>query len=145
MARSKGSLSSEEAKTMAKELEQLEDTDYKYNFNYLRLIELLICYRITEAILAYPEDTPIEEKTVTVEIPLLGDLTISPKVFHSQHRLTNEHSLHIDFSFNPTSGFKSDIIRSYTNKETPLTDIFSDLYAERLKDLYEKLRGGTSE
>lgn len=142
MARSKGSLSTEEAKNMAHELEILSDAEYKYNFNYLRLIELLICYRITESVLQFDENTPLEEQVVTVELPLLGNLTISPRVFHAQHRLTNEQSLHFDFSFTPTSGFKSDIMRAFMAKETPLTDIFSDLYSERLKDLYDKLRGG---
>ena len=143
MARSKGSLSSDEAKIMAKELESLGDTTFKYNFDYLRMIELLLCYRITESILDYPEDTPFENREVTVEIPLIGDLTISPKVFHSQHRLTNEQSLHFDFTFSPSSGFKSDLIRAYTDKDTPLTDIFSKLYGDRLKDLYYRLKHGS--
>lgn len=139
MARSKGSSSSKEAKQIARELEALEETKFRHNFDYLRLIEVLLCYRIAEAVCDFDEDTPIEEKAVTVEIPLIGDLTISPSKFHAQHRLTNEPSVHFSFDFTPSSGFKADIVKAYMQKESPMTEIFSNIYGDRLKDLYERL------
>lgn len=141
MSRSAGSLSSKEAKIMSQELEQILDTPYKYNFSILRVIELLLCQRIVESVCSFDEDVPYEDREITVEIPLIGDLTISPRVFHEQHRLTNESSLHFDFKFSPSSGFKSDILRAYQSRETQLADIFANIYGERLKDLYNRLEG----
>lgn len=139
MSRSKGSASSTEAKTVSRELEQFSGQPYKYNFDYLRLIELLIIYRVAESICSFPDSADIEDKVVTVEIPLLGNLTILPRKFHAQHRLTNEPSLHFDFKFEPLSCFKSDLIKAYVEKETDLTTMLSNLYGERLKELYSRL------
>lgn len=139
MARSKGSSSSKETKSFARELEILGGNKFRDNFDYMRLIELLICYRVAEAVCEFDEDTNIEDKSVTVEIPLIGDLTIKPSVFHAQHRLTNEPSFHLDFEFEPSSGFNADIRKAYTENSTAITDIFSNLYGDRLKSLYERL------
>jgi hypothetical protein len=141
MSRSKGSASSTEAKTISKELEQLSGKPYKNNFDYLRLIELLIVYRVAERICEFPEDADIEDKDVTVEIPLIGNLTISPRKFHAQHRLTNEPSLHFNFRFEPLSCFKSDLLKAYSEKSTDLTTMAANLYSERLKELYNRLDG----
>jgi hypothetical protein len=141
MSRSKGSASSTEAKTISKELEQLSGRPYKNNFDYLRLIELLIVYRVAERICEFPEDADIEDKDVTVEIPLIGNLTISPRKFHAQHRLTNEPSLHFNFRFEPLSCFKSDLLKAYSEKSTDLTTMAANLYSERLKELYNRLDG----
>jgi hypothetical protein len=142
MSRLKGSSSSKEAKDFSHELEILGDKPFKYNFDYLRMIELLISYRIAEAVCDFDDDTPIEDKVVTVEIPLIGDLTIYPRLFHAQHRLTGEPSAHFDFKFDPSSCFKSDIVKAYTSKSTDLTDVFSNVYGDRLKELYSRLCGG---
>ena len=142
MSRSKGSASSEEAKKVSRELEQLSGKPYKYNFDYLRLIELLIVYRITETICSMPEDTEVEDKEVTVEIPLIGNLIISPRKFHAQHRLTKEPSVHFDFHFEPLSCFKADLVKAYSEKSTDLTTMLSNLYGERLKELYSRLEAG---
>ena len=141
MSRSKGSASSTEAKTISKELGQLSGRPYKNNFDYLRLIELLIVYRVAERICEFPEDADIEDKEVTVEIPLIGNITISPRKFHAQHRLTNEPSLHFNFHFEPLSCFKSDLLKAYSEKSTDLTTMAANLYSERLKELYNRLDG----
>ena len=140
LARYAGSSSSKEAKTISEELEQLGGNSYKYNFDYLRLIELLIAYRITEQVCAFDPDTPIEEKVTSVEIPLLGELTIEPQKFHAKHRLTDEPSVHFDFTFKPSSGFKSDIIKAYANREATLSDALSNIYGDRLSYLYKRLK-----
>jgi hypothetical protein len=140
MSRLKGSVSSKEAKTISKEIEQLQGTTYRYNFDFLRLVELLISYRVAECVCEYPKDTPIDNMCVTVEIPLIGNLTITPRVFHEKHRLTEDQSFHFDFDFKPSSGFKSDISHAFLNKESDLSDVFSSLYSTRLQELYKRLQ-----
>ena len=142
MSRSVGSLSSEETKRMASELEMLIDQPYKYNFSILRAIELLVIQRVAEKICTYDDEIPLEDKSVTVEIPLFGDLTITPRVFHEKHRLTDESSIHLSFDFVPSNSFKADVLRAYNEKETPIADIFANIYGERLKVLYNSLVEG---
>ena len=140
MARYAGSSSTKEAKTISEELEQLGGKSYKYNFDYLRVIELLLAYRVAEQVCDYGEDTQLEEKITKVEIPLIGELTIRPRNFHAEHRLTKEPSVHFDFEFKPTSGFKSDIIKAYTDKSCSLAELLANIYGDRLDQLYKRLK-----
>lgn len=140
MARQKGSVSSTEAKVISKEIEALNGSPYRYNFDFLRIIELLISYKIAEAVCNYPKETPLEEIEVTVEIPLIGDLTIKPRVFHEKHRLTDEPSMHFDFEFSPTSAFKADVSHAFMGRNADLADVFSNMYSQRLQELYKRLK-----
>lgn len=140
MARLKGSVSSKEAKSISKEIEQIQGSSYRFNFDFLRLVELLVSYRVAESVCEYPKDTPIEDMCVTVEIPLIGFITIKPRVFHEKHRLTDDQSFHFDFEFKPSSGFKSDIARAFLGKDNDLADVFSSIYSTRLQDLYQRLK-----
>lgn len=137
MARSKGSLSTVEAKELAKELSILVDKDYKYNFNIFRLIELLLCQKICEQLWEKEEGKDLLEVETMVEIPLIGELTVIPRVFHAEHGITKEPSVHFDFSFKPTSGFKADLLRIYNEQNSGIGDVFAHLYGERLQELYK--------
>lgn len=140
VARHKGCLSSEESKSISKELESLGYNSYKFNFDFLRVIEMLICRRIVEQICSYDPDVSPEDKVVTVEIPLLGDLVISARTFHERHRLTEKPSIHFEWTFIPSSGFKTDVSAAFFEKKCPITEAFNRLYGSRLKDIYERLR-----
>jgi hypothetical protein len=142
MARLKGSVSSTEAKVMAREIEQLQGSSYRYNFDFLRLIELIMAYKVTEQVCQFSEDTPIEDRVANVEIPLIGTVTVKPRVFHEKHRLTDEPSLHFDFEFEPTSAFKSDVSMAYAKKNTELAEALSTLYSQRLTELYKRMVEG---
>jgi hypothetical protein len=139
MSRTKGSTSTKDSKQIAVEIQQLQGSPYKYNFDFLRLVETLICYKVTESICNYPLDTPLDEMEVTTEIPLIGNVTIKPRTFHEKHRLTEAPSLHLDFEFEPCSGFKTDIYKAFLNRETDLPKVFATLYSDRLKELYSRL------
>ena len=141
MGRAKGSLSTPAANEMSKLMEILGAKDSKDGINYMRMIELIICYNVVEALYKMDDDKPIEEKSVTVEIPLLGNLKIMPRQFHERHRLSESPSVHLDFEFTPTSGFKVDLIKIYSKKNYDIAELFSTLYSERLKELYNKLCG----
>lgn len=137
MARSEGSLCSPEAKDYAAEITQLSGLPYKQNLDYLRFIEKLIIYRVTEQVRAHNDDNdslPIIE----VEIPLIGNLIVKPTVFHKSHRLTDKPSLHFEYSFEPLSGFKQHIINAYTTKECDLPVEFAKEYGQKLINLYEE-------
>lgn len=140
MSRSRGSLSTAEAKKVSEELSQILGTDYKYNFDILRVLEMLLCQRIQEQVSEFDEDKPLEEKTCEVEIPLIGTLTITPSVFHDSHGMTNEPSKHFDFNFKPTSAFKQDVLKAYNNKEPEIGQLFAEMYLEKVHNLYNQLR-----
>lgn len=142
MSRSRGSLSTAEAKKVSEELSQILGTDYKYNFDILRVLEMLLCQRIQEQVSEFDEDTPLEEKTCEVEIPLIGTLTITPSVFHDSHGMTNEPSKHFDFNFKPTSAFKQDVLKAYNNKDPEIGQLFAEMYLEKVHNLYNQLREG---
>ena len=142
LARSKGSLSSKTAKKFSKEMEQLSDIKYKENFDYLRMLEMLLCQRVTEQVLEFDDEVDIYERVTEVEIPLIGKIKISPRVFHEVHGITNKPSIHFDFEFEPSNVFKSDVLNAYLGKESPLPEYFANRYAERLKELYKDLRLG---
>ncbi len=134
MSRSKGSMSSKEAKDIATEIEKLFDVPYKYGINFLRAMEMLICMRISEQV-----NNKEDINHVCVEIPLLGDLEITHSNFHEKHRLTGEQSTHLEFNFKPSSGFKSDIIKAF-NFENDICELFTTLYSTKLQEVYTKLR-----
>lgn len=141
MSRSKGSLSSAQAKEVAQEMSQILGTPYKYNFDVLRVIEMCLCQRIIEQVCSYDENTPIEEQVCTVEIPLIGTLTIKPSVFHGAHGITNKPSTHFDITFKPTSSFKQDIGTAYSRERSEIAEELSRVYMDKVHELYQKMRG----
>jgi hypothetical protein len=140
MGRQKGAITTPETNSIANEIEQLLGTKRKYNIDTLRLLELLLSYRVAENICSYDKDTPINEIPSSVEIPFIGTVNIKPSVFHEKHRLTDEPSIHLEFSFTPNNGFKSDILRAYRNKDCELAELFSKLYSDRLNEVYERMQ-----
>lgn len=140
MPRSKGSLSTQQAKEISQEVSDLIGTPYKYNLDIMRLIEILLCQRIVEQVTAYSDDVPITERDVTIEIPLIGELSIIPNVFHESHGMTNQPSIHFDYVFKPTSAFKQDINRAFAQHQTELPEILTRVYSEKVQEAYRKLR-----
>lgn len=136
MARSEGSLCSNEAKDYAQEIAQISGLPYRQNLDYLRFIEKLVTYRITEQVRENTKDDTLP--IVEVEIPLLGNLIIKPVVFHKSHRLTDKPSLHFEYEFEPLSGFKKHILDAYTIKECDLPIEFAKEYGQKLIDIYEE-------
>lgn len=137
MARSEGSLCSKEAKAYADELTTLTGLPYKQNLDYIRFIERLLVYRITEEIcenVTEEDDKPV----TTVEIPLIGKLIIRPVTFHKSHRLTDKPSLHFEFDFEPLSGFKKHLCDAYTYRECQLPIEFAEMYGQKLSDIFEE-------
>lgn len=137
MARSEGSLCSQEAKDFASEIETMSGLPYRQNLDYLRFIEKLITYRVTEQIRELSTEDG-KMPVVEVELPLLGILRISPIVFHKSHRLTNTPSLHFDFEFEPLSGFKRHLLDAYMTKECALPTDFAKEYGQKLADIYKE-------
>ena len=144
MGRSKGSLSTPTANEMSKEMEALGCKDSKYGIHYMRMIELLVCYRIAEEVCKNGKESVLENG-VTVEIPLFGNLTIKPRQFHKVHRMSDEPSMHFDYTFSPSSGFKVDLLRIFSYENFDIADVFSTLYSDRLKEIYTRLRGNDIE
>lgn len=135
MARSEGSLCSQEAKDFAQEITTLSGLPYKQNLDYLRLIEKLLIYRLVEQVRELSTDT--ELPSTIVEIPLVGNLIIKPVVFHKSHRLTDKPSLHFEYEFEPLSGFKRHLMDAYITKECALPTDFSKSYGQHLANIYK--------
>ena len=140
MGRRKGSITTPDTAEMALEIEKLWGSKQKYNVDIFRLIEILMSYRVAEAICSHSEDEPIGDIKTEVEIPFIGTISISPRVFHEKHRLTDEPSIHLDFEFTPNNGFKSDVLRAYRQRESDLCDIFANLYSDRLTEIYNRIQ-----
>lgn len=137
MARSEGSLCSKESKSFSEEIALLSDLPYKQNLDYLRLIEELIVYRIAEQVRESKcEDN--QNPAVVIEIPLIGNLTIKPVIFHKSHRLTDKPSIHFEYTFKPLSGFKKHVLEVYTTGECELPTKFAKQYGQKLVSLYKE-------
>lgn len=136
MARLEGSLCSKEAKNVSSELVQLSGLPYRQNLDYLRFIEKLMVYRISEQVRENSVENDLP--TVSVEIPLIGNLTIRPVVFHRSHRLTDKPSLHFEYTFEPLSGFKKGVLNAFLDKECDLPTDFAKMYGQKLSRLYEE-------
>jgi hypothetical protein len=137
MARSEGSLCSKEAKVYAEELETLTGLPYRQNLDYIRFLERLFIYRVTEQI-CNNVNTDDDKPITTIEIPLVGKLIIKPILFHKTHRLTNKSSLHFEYEFEPLSGFKKHLCDAYLLKTCKLPTEFAELYGLKLSEIYEK-------
>jgi len=137
MARSEGSLCSQEAKDFSEEISQLSGLPYKQNLDYLRFIEKLLAYRVTEQVREFAT-TEDPMPATHIELPLIGNLTIKPVVFHKSHRLTDKPSLHFEYTFEPLSGFKKHILDAYMLKECNLPIEFAKEYGQKLVDIYEE-------
>ena len=97
LARSKRSLSSDEAKLMSKEMETLFETKYRDNLDFMRMLEMLLIQRIAEQTCNFNEDTPVYMMSTKVDIPLVGTLKVIPSVFHAVHGTTKQPSYHFEF------------------------------------------------
>ena len=138
MARSEGSLCSREAKNFAEEITEVSGLPYRQNLDYLRLIEQLMIYRVTETVRELSEDEG-DKPIVSVELPLIGKLVIKPIIFHKSHRLTDKPSLHFEYEFEPHSGFKKHLCDAYIIGECELPTEFAELYGKKLSDIYNNL------
>lgn len=132
-----GTILSPECKNYAKDIENICDVPENINLQYLRLIESLVCQRICEQVQEnkkHNEDVP-----VTVEIPLIGNLTITPQVWHKHHLKTDKPSIHYNFDFEPLPTFKTHISKIYTSDECSLVSLLSETYAKTIVDMYKEL------
>lgn len=137
MARSQGSLCSDESKTLAEELETLTGLPYKQNLDYIRFMERLLIYRVTEQVCE--KSAEFDCKPITeVELPLIGKLIIKPVTFHKTHRLTEKPSLHFEYEFVPLSGFKKHLCDAYMYQECALPTEFAEMYGQKLNKMFEE-------
>jgi hypothetical protein len=137
MARSEGSLCSTESKVLAEELQTLTGLPYKQNLDYIRFMEKLLMYRVTEQVCENTNE--YGDKPVTkIEIPLLGTLTIKPVLFHKTHRLTEKPSLHFEYEFQPLSGFKKHLCDAYISHECSLPTEFAEMYGQKLNTIFKE-------
>ena len=132
-----GTILSPECKTYSKDIENITTVPEYINLQYLRLIENLVCQRICEQVLENKKEC-ITDNPVTVEIPLIGNLTITPVNWHKSHLGTGKSSLHFDFDFEPLPTFKKHIQSIYTTDNCELISLLSEQYSKILVNNYSK-------
>lgn len=138
--RKPGTILSPKCKEYAEEIEQLTNVPQYINLQYLRLIELLVCQKVNEEILLHSNNNVNKElPNVTVEIPLLGNLKIIPKLWHHNHLRTGKPSIHYEFEFEPFPAFKNHISKIYSGEDCELTSLLSDAYSKILVDTYKNI------
>jgi hypothetical protein len=132
--RKTGTILSPECKTYAKDITDITGVDEYINLQYLRLIENLVCQRICEQVLDNKKED-VANKPVEVEIPLIGNLIITPV------RGANNNSLSFMFSFEALPTFKKHISQIYTNNTCELISLLSETYSKELVETYENVLG----
>lgn len=136
--RKPGTILSPECKSYAKDIETICDVPEYIALQLIRLIENLICQRISEQV----QENKGNNKTlepVSVEIPLLGNLIITPQIWHKHHLRTDKPSIHFDFKFEPLNTFKNHISKMYNNDSCELISLLSKEYADILVKAYKDL------
>ena len=137
--RKPGTILSPECKEYASDIEQLTNVPQYINLQYLRLIESLICQRISEKVLDNRKEDKDSFEEVCVEIPLIGKLTIIPKLWHHSHLRTGKPSIHYEFNFEPFPAFKNHITKIYSGEDCELVSLLSESYSKILVDTYKNV------
>ena len=131
-----GTILSPECKSYAKDIQDITGVDEYINLQYLRLIENLVCHRICENVLENKK-AEVALEPVTVEIPLIGNLVITPVLSTNK----NDTTLSFMFGFNPLPTFKKHIQSIYSTNNCELISLLSDDYAKKLVETYENILG----
>lgn len=137
--RKPGTILSPECKEYAKDIEQLTGVPEYINLQYLRLIESLLCQRISEQVLDSRKEDKHNFKEISVEIPLIGKLSICPKLWHQSRSTTGKPSVHYKFDFEPFPAFKSHINKIYSGEDCELVSLISSAYSKILVDNYKNI------
>ena len=118
------------SKDIAEDLSLLNGLPNKINLEYIRNIQQLIMYRICEQRL-------IGRKTVSVEIPMLGMLTISTKDTVTSN--INIKPSDLVYSFEPTKQFNQCVVQAFNNEGFDLPEMLASKYGDRILKVYNDL------
>lgn len=141
--RKQGTILSPKCKEYANEIELLTNVPQHINLQYLRIIESLVCHNINEELLNVKNNMENNENeelpSITVELPLLGNLTIIPKLWHHNHLRTGKPSIHYEFAFEPFPAFKTHISKIYAGEDCEMVSLLSDTYSKMLVNTYKNI------
>lgn len=118
------------SKDIAEDLSLINGLPNKINLEYIRNVQQLIMYRICEQRL-------IGRKTVSVEIPMLGMLTISTK-----DTVTSDINIKpsdLIYSFEPTKQFNQCVAQAFNNEGFDLPEMLASKYGDRILKVYNDL------
>lgn len=118
------------SKDIAEDLSLINGLPNKINLEYIRNVQQLIMYRICEQRL-------IGRKTVSVEIPMLGMLTISIK-----DTVTSDINIKpsdLVYSFEPTKQFNQCVAQAFNNEGFDLPEMLASKYGDRILKVYNDL------
>ena len=118
------------SKDIAEDLSLLNGLPNKINLEYIRNVQQLIMYRICEQRL-------IGRKTVSVEIPMLGMLTISTKDTITSN--INIKPSDLVYSFEPTKQFNQCVAQAFNNEGFDLPEMLASKYGDRILKVYNDL------
>lgn len=133
-----GTILSPECKSYAKDIETISEIPANIALQLLRLIESIVCQRLLEKFQESKRNNN-ELESISVEIPLMGNLIVTPQIWHKHHLKTDKPSIHFDFAFEPFTSFKNHISKIYNEDTCELISLLSKEYAEILVKTYKDL------
>lgn len=117
------------SKDIAEDLSLINGLPNKINLEYIKSVQQLIIYRICEQRLS-------GKKTVTIEIPNIGLLTINFENVKSELDIKPSN---LKYSFEPTKGFSEDVARAFNNDGFELPEMLANKYGQRILNKYNEL------
>ncbi len=117
------------SKDIAEDLSLINGLPNKINMEYIRNIQQLILYRICEQRLS-------GKKSISVEIPLIGLLTIYFENVKSELDIKLKD---LKFIFEPTNSFGDDVVKAFNNEGFDLPELLANRYGERILKQYNEL------
>ena len=117
------------SKDIAEDLLLINGLPNKINLEYIKSVQQLIIYRICEQRLS-------GKKTVTIEIPNIGLLTINFENVKSELDIKPSN---LKYSFEPTKGFSEDVARAFNNDGFELPEMLANKYGQRILNKYNEL------
>lgn len=124
------SLELKSSRDMAEDLSLINGLPNKINLDYIKNIQQLILYRISEARLGGKKD-------IDVDIPLLGVLSIrvsNPKANESNFKIKD-----LSYTFKPYDMFSKDLIKVFNNEGFDLPEMLANKYGDKILKIYNDL------
>lgn len=117
------------AKNIAEDLSLINGLPNKINLDYIKNIEQLLIYRICEQRLS-------GKKSVIIDLPLVGTLTIS--IRNDVKSELNLKPKDLVFEFNPLDSFSRDTARAFNNEGFELPEMIANRYGDRILKVYNE-------
>lgn len=133
----KSGISNKRARITANDLSLLNGISEKINEEYLKNIREIISYNIAEQVRDGCD-------VVNIDIPYIGELTISRKLLDSTKN-KNGLTYKFEYDFVPSLVFYKSICKAFEDGDCDLPKILADKYGTKIYNMYESFLGEYNE